>query len=145
MCIIDHGQLKVNKTDGWALIGIPEREDVTLSDHDNCCIHDDLFDRIQSTRQNRNFLWKFISNESNEDEYQSGATEIHNNKIQNKKRTANKYPTNNTLQRKRQKSVDYSNNSFDDFRVMIVDPPPKMNSNKSYVLDTCYSQSMENK
>ena len=102
--IIDHEQLQFDKTDGWNLIGIPEKEDGTLSDHEYFCIHDDLFDRIQSTRQDRNILWRFILNEPNEDEYQSEATEINNDKIQNKKRTANKYSTKHTLQRKRQKT-----------------------------------------
>ena len=91
-------------------------------------MHDDLFDRIKSTHQDQNHLWKFSFNELNEDEYQSEATETHNEKIQNKKRTANKYSTKNTFQRKRQKPVDYRNNSFDDFRLIIVDPHPKMDS-----------------
>ena len=50
-------------------------------------------------------MWRFISNEPNEDESQSEVTEIHNDKIQNKKRTANKYSTKHTLQRKRQKQL----------------------------------------
>ena len=45
--IIDHEQLKFDKNDGWNLIGITEKEDVTLSDHEYFCIHDDLFNRIQ--------------------------------------------------------------------------------------------------
>ena len=57
-----------------------------------------------------NFLWKFSFNELNEDESQSEATETHNDKIQNNKRTANKYSTKHTIQRKRQKPVDYRNN-----------------------------------
>ena len=44
--IIDHKQLKLDKTDGWTLIRIPEKEDLTLSDHEYFCIHDDIFDRI---------------------------------------------------------------------------------------------------
>ena len=65
-----------------------------------------------------------LSNEPNEDESQSEVIETHNDKILNKKMNANKYSTNNNLQKKRQKSVDYRKNSFDDFRVMIVDPHP---------------------
>ena len=89
-------------------------------------------------------MWKFLFNEPNEDESQSEATETNNDKIQNKKKTANKYSTKHTLQRKRQNSVDYSNNSFDDFRLMIVDPHPKLDSDESYFLSNCYSQSMKN-
>ena len=143
--IIDHIQLEFDKTDGWTLMGISEKEDGTLYDHDYFCIHDDIFDRIRSTHQDRNILWKFISNEPNEDEYHSEATQINNYKIQNKKRTANKYSTKHTLQRKSQKIVDYSKNSFDDFRVMIVDPPPKLNSDESDVISICYGLLMENK
>ena len=55
--IIDHEQLKFDKTDGWTLIGIPEKEDGTLSDHGYFCIHDDLFDGIKSTDQDQNFFF----------------------------------------------------------------------------------------
>ena len=80
--IIYHEQLEFDKTDGWNLIGIPEKEDGTLSDHEYFCIHDDLFDRIKSTHQDQMFLWKFSFNELNEDESQSEATETHNENIQ---------------------------------------------------------------
>ena len=115
-----------------------------MSDHEYFCIHDDLLDRIQSTHQDRSFLLRFISNEPNEYESQSEATETHNDQIQNKKRTGNKYLTKHTLQRKRQKSVDYRKNSFDEFRLMIVDPHPKLDSDESEVLSNCYGQSMKN-
>ena len=113
-----------------------------MSDHEYFFIHDDIFDRVQSTRQDRNILWGFISNESNEDESQSEATEIHNERIQNKKRTANKYSTKHTLHRNRQKIVEYRNNSFDDFRLIIVDPLPKLDSDESDFLSSCYGPSM---
>ena len=32
--IIDHEQLQFDKTDGWTLFGIPEKEDGTFSDHE---------------------------------------------------------------------------------------------------------------
>ena len=32
--IIDHEILECNKTYGWTLIGIPEKQDGTLSDHE---------------------------------------------------------------------------------------------------------------
>ena len=47
--IIDHEQLQFDKNAGWILIGIPEKPDGTLSDHDYFCIHDDICDIIQST------------------------------------------------------------------------------------------------
>ena len=75
--IIDHEQLKFDKTDGWNLIGIPEKEYGTLSDHEYFCIHDDLFDRIKSTHQDQNVLWKFSYIERTEDESQSEAIETH--------------------------------------------------------------------
>ena len=54
--INDHKILEFNKTDGWNLIVIPEKEDETLYDHDYFCIHDDICDRICSTHQDRNVL-----------------------------------------------------------------------------------------
>ena len=47
MFIIDHEQLQLNKTDVWTLIGMPEKEDGSLSDHEYFFIHDDLSDIIQ--------------------------------------------------------------------------------------------------
>ena len=87
-------------------------------------------------------MWKFISNELNEDESESEATEIHSDKIQNKKRTATKYSTKHNLQRKGQKTVDYRKNTFDDLILMIVDPPPKLNSEESYFLSSCFGTTM---
>ena len=58
--IIDQEQLQFYKNYGWNLIRIPEKPDGTLPDNEYFCIHDDLFDRIQSTNQDRNSMWKFI-------------------------------------------------------------------------------------
>ena len=88
-------------------------------------------------------LWKFSFNELTEDESHIEATETHNNRIQNKKRTANKYSTKHNIQRKRQKPVDYRNNLFDDFRLMILDPHPKLDSDELELLSNCYGQSMK--
>ena len=53
-------------------------------------------------------MWKFISNEQNENESQSEVTDICDDKTQNKKRSITNKPTNHTIQRKRQKiTVDY--------------------------------------
>ena len=98
---------------------------------------DDLFDRIKSTHQDQSFLWKFSYNERTKDEYHSEAIETHNDKIQNKKRRATKYSTKHTLQRKGQKPVDYRENSFDDFRLMILDPHPKLHIDDLVILSKC--------
>ena len=45
---------------------------------------------------------------------------------------------------RRKKYVDFRKNSFDDFRLMIVDPPPKLDSDESDFLSSCYGPSMEN-
>ena len=76
------------------------------------------------------FLWKFSFNELNEDEYHSEVTETQHHKIQDNKRSATKYSTKHTLQRKRQKPSDYRKNSLDEFRLMIVDPHPKLDSDE---------------
>ena len=54
--IIDHEILEFDETDGWTLIEIPEKEDENLSGHEYFCIHDDLFDIIQSTHQDISIL-----------------------------------------------------------------------------------------
>ena len=103
---IDLKQLKFDKNAVWNLIGIPEKPDGTLSDHKYFCIHDDIFDIIQSTHQYRNIMQEFISNEPNENEYQSEATEIHDERIQNKKRSITKKSTKHNLQIKRKQIFD---------------------------------------
>ena len=64
--IIDHEQLQFDKNSGWILIGNPENPDGYLLYHEYFFIRDDLFDRIQSTYQDKNIVFKFISNEPNE-------------------------------------------------------------------------------
>ena len=89
-------------------------------------------------------MLRFVSNEPNEDESHVEATEIHYNKIQNKKRSATKYSTKHTLQRKRQKKLTIGKKPFDDFRLIIVDPPPKLNSEESDIISDCFGTPMEN-
>ena len=60
-------------------------------------------------------MWKFISNEPNENESQSEETEIHDDRTQNKRWSITKKPTNHTLQRKRKIIADYSEKYFYDF------------------------------
>ena len=100
------------KNVGWTLIGIPEKPDETFPDHEYLCISDDLFDRIQPTHQDRNIMWKFISNEPNENEYHSEATEIQEDEVQSKKRSTTKYSTKHTLHRKRQKKWKIRTNNL---------------------------------
>ena len=88
--IIDHEQLPFDKNSGWALIGNPEEPDSSLLDHEYFCILDYLFDIIQSTRQEKITMWKFISNEPNEDESPSEAIDICDYKIQKKNKTITK-------------------------------------------------------
>ena len=99
--IIDHEKLESNKNQLWNLIEIPEKPDVIVSDHEYFCIHDDLFDRTQSTRQDRNITWRLIPNEPNGNASQYEVTKIHYDKIQNKKRNINKKSTKHNIQRKR--------------------------------------------
>ena len=39
---------------GWTLIGIPDKPNNLMFDKEYFCIHEDLFDRIQSTHQDKN-------------------------------------------------------------------------------------------
>ena len=51
------------KGDIFALIGKPYHPYGTLIDHEYCCIHDDLFERILETDQNSNITLKMIHKE----------------------------------------------------------------------------------
>ena len=50
------------------------------------CIHDGIFDRIQSTHQDLNIILKFISNNPKENESHGEATDICYEKMKKKKR-----------------------------------------------------------
>ena len=58
--IIYHKKLQFDTNAGCTLIGIPEKPDGTLSDHEYFFINDDLFDIIKLTHQDRNIMWRFI-------------------------------------------------------------------------------------
>ena len=58
-------KLQYDKNVGWTLIGILDKTGGTFVDRENFCIHDYLFDIIQSTHQDNNIMLKFISNEIN--------------------------------------------------------------------------------
>ena len=142
---IDHKKLQFDTNSGWNLIGILENPNGYLLDHEYFCINDELFDRIQSTHQDNNIMLKFISNESNENESQCEATEIYDNRIQKKKSTINKKSTNNTLQRKSQKfSVKYREKSFDEFRIIVVEPTLELDSEESDIIYISFGVSIEN-
>ena len=51
--IIDHKQLHFDKNSGCNLSGSCDKHDGNYSDPETVCIHDDLFDRIKSTRQDK--------------------------------------------------------------------------------------------
>ena len=95
--IIDHEQLKFNKNARWDLIGIPKKPDGALSDHEYFCIHDDIFDIINQLIKIEISYRSFLSNEPNEKESQSEPTEIHDDRIQNKKRSTTKKSTKHTI------------------------------------------------
>ena len=89
-------------------------------------------------------MFKFISNETNENESQSEVTEIHDDNIQNKTRSTTKQLNNHTLHRNRQKIVDYGDKSFDDFNLIIVYPPPKLDIDESKILSSSFVISIGN-
>ena len=91
-------------------------------------------------------MWKFISNKPNENEFTSEATYIWDYKIQKKKRTIRKKSPKHTLKRKSQKvSFEYRNKSFDEFRLMVVDPPSKLDGDESNILSGSLGIPSENK
>ena len=106
-----------------------------MLDHECFCNHDHLFDRIQSTHENKNIILKFISNEPNENESPSEATDICDDNIQKKNRTITNESTKLNLQIKRQKRlVHFTDKLVHDFRLVIVDPIPKLDTEESNIL-----------
>ena len=127
------------------MIGILDKPGGTFADRENFCIHDNLFDRIQSTNQDKNIVLKFISNEPNKNDSQCEVIEICDYKIQKKKSNINNKSTEHTLQRKRQKfSAVYREKSFYDFRIMIVVPTPELDSEDSVIISSSFGISSEN-
>ena len=60
---IDYEEIIFVKGYWYALIFNPDQTDVTSTDHEYFCIHDDLFDRILETEQNSDILLKVIHKE----------------------------------------------------------------------------------
>ena len=60
---IDDKEIHFVKGDGYALIGNPDHPDVTSTNHECFCIHDDLFDRILETDQSYDIILKVIHKE----------------------------------------------------------------------------------
>ena len=90
-------------------------------------------------------MLKFISNEPNENESLCEAIYIRDDIIQKKKRNSSKISPKHTLQIKRHKiSVDYRNKSFDDSKLMILDPPPNLYSQESKIPSGSIGISSEN-
>ena len=111
--------------------------------HDYFCIHYDIFDIIQSTLQDNNIMLNFISNEPNENEYQCEVIAICDENIKKKKRNISKKSTKHTIQRKRHhSSVGHRNKSFDDFRIIIVDPTQELDSEESDVISSSFGVSV---
>ena len=112
-----------------------------MSFHEYLCIHDNIFDRIQSTYQDRNILWGFISNEPNLIVKQ----QIYTITIYKVRRGVIPNIQPSILFRERGKTNDYRNKTFDEFRLMILDPTPKMNSEESDIISICFGTSIENR
>ena len=60
--IIDLEQTQYDKIGGWTLIEVIEEPGGMLTDHGYFYIWDDIFDRIQYTRHEKNTMLKVISN-----------------------------------------------------------------------------------
>ena len=64
------------KNIGRNLTIIPDEHNSLTSYHEYFCIHDDIFDRNQSTRQANNTSLNIASNEPNKDDSQCGSIDI---------------------------------------------------------------------
>ena len=71
-------------------------------------------------------MWKFISNKPNENEYHSETTEKHDENIQKSEEGYFQKINQAYSSEKETKKVDYREKSFEDSRLMVLDPTPKL-------------------
>ena len=112
----------VNK-DWYALIGNPDHPHGTSTYHEYFIIHDDLFDRILETDQNTDISLKVAP----KDVLFPSINDISTYSISKLRNSSEIVSPRNQIQRKQQKIVhDYSKNFIDDFKLIVVYPPPKL-------------------
>ena len=120
---IDDKEIHFVKGDGYALIGYPDHPYGTSTHHGYYCIHGDLFDRILETDQNSDIILKVIHKDPS---FSSINSKIYDSRSENNSISEMVTPF-HRLQRKSQKKVhDYSQKSIDDFKLIIVNPSPKL-------------------
>ena len=104
---------------GYALIGNLDHPDVTSTDHEYFCIHDDLFNRILESDQNSDIKLKAIHKEQS---FSSINVKI-SNSISDKNSMSEMVTPSHQLQKKCKKKVhDYSQKLINDFKLLIVNP-----------------------
>ena len=120
---IDDGHIHFINKYGYALIDNPDHPDGTSTYHEYFLICDDLFDRILETDQNSDIVLKVIS------KYVS-LPPINDSSIYSisKLRKRNEFfSPHHQLKRERQKKIhDYAKKYIDDFKLIVVNPPPKI-------------------
>ena len=128
---IDDVDINFVKGYGYDLIGNPDNPYGTSAHHEYFFIHDDFFDRILETNQNSDIVLKVIK----KDVY---FPSINDNVTYSSSKLKNRYEivsTCNQLQRKLQKKVhDYSHKLIENFKTIVLNPPPKLTDKKSVVL-----------
>ena len=121
--LIDDEEIHFVKWDGYALIGDPDHPDGTSTDHEYFCIHDDLFNRILETDQNSNIILKVIHKEPLFSSINDNSTY---SRYKMRSRSEMVSPC-HQIQRKRHKNVhDYSQKLIDNFKLIVVNPSPKL-------------------
>ena len=101
--IIENEVLQFDKISGCNLIGIPNEINGLMSDNEYFCIHDIIFDKIQSTHQYNNISLNIISNEPNEHDSKCDAIEIFDYKKCNKNSEFGMNKLRHNIQRNREK------------------------------------------
>ena len=126
---IDNEYIKFVKGYRYALIGNPYHLDGTSTDQEYFCIHDDLFDRILETDQNSDIILKVIYKEPSLSSINDNSTYS----ISRMRIRSEMVPPCHQLQRKRQEKVDdYSQKLIDNFKLIIVNPPPKLTDQEKH-------------
>ena len=137
-CSIDDEYIHFVKGYGYALIGKQYNPEGTSTDHEYPCIHDDLFERILEIDRNSDIILKVIHKEPPFSSINDNSTDSRS-KMRSRSEMV---PPHHQLQRKRQKKVDdYSQKSIDNFKLVIVNPSPKLTDQEKRSIATSFGYS----
>ena len=137
---IDDDDIQFLKGDWYALIGNPDHPDETSTYHEYFCIHDDLFDRILETDQNSGIILKVIHKEPSFSFINVDITDSRSNMMSRSEMVS---PFHQIQKKRRKQFHDYSQKLIVYFKLIIVNPPPKLTDQEKRSIATSFRSSSQ--